>query len=731
MIGEDIVDLCEGIDPGPMGPVGPQGPMAAETAAQDEAVAGFVSGEETATSLALFTRADRVYDTVSAMRADRLLRAGMGARTRGYWTPGDGGAGMYKVSDKPAYDASDIRDTRLVSGRYATLLDADNIRKLGAKGDGTADDTLVFQGAAKAGLPCLYIPAGMYQLSDTIRFTHPVRLIGAGMELSVLRTGLDLPVEVDQAKLILCGSDTLIAHLGFDLHNPGDYGIGIYHGSHDVTVTRCHALSGALVQTNADKWLTVRPDGTEITGSMCERITVSYNRCDSFGDGEAKKPSAQAAINLKYCSDSIVEGNVIDNALLKWSGIQWWGGDADPTKYDPPLAVDSAQLARGVPKPCHDIRILHNTIRNCGGSGIWGTWTRGVLVDGNTVADSWDNNIGNEGNDRMTTVNNRVTSTNGVCCYAVAWRVDEQIVMGNTFEGGGDTVGSFMISFSNPLPWDNSCPTGILEGNTFVSTGTVNWSLAIGDSLNLHMIAGNTFRDSCLRLACLTPSMGVSIHDNVFLYQHHHGELPPMWTSSNVDGHGTYRANAILEIGSCRGGRVSVKGNRIVDNAARTDNMPSILVAPLYGDDNADAATDNQIILAGNIVRNALPAAQTGPAYALLTKTDGGRKSVLVEGNVADVHGPAPYAWVDHVVDKPNTGKQSEVVYQMGANYRASHQDPYWMSYNSVKKESAHMANCLVPINNSTTGSGQGALDYNLVWVSWERKTFKIPLTMI
>ncbi|WP_311388626.1 hypothetical protein, partial [Bifidobacterium scardovii] len=121
MIGEDIVDLREGIDPGPMGPVGPQGPMAAETATQDEAVAGFVAGEETATSLAVFTRADRVYDTVAAMKADRLLRAGMGARTRGYYTPGDGGAGMYKIADEPMHDASDIRDMRLVSGRYATL----------------------------------------------------------------------------------------------------------------------------------------------------------------------------------------------------------------------------------------------------------------------------------------------------------------------------------------------------------------------------------------------------------------------------------------------------------------------------------------------------------------------------------------------------------------------------------------------------------------------------------
>ncbi|BAQ30514.1 right-handed parallel beta-helix repeat-containing protein [Bifidobacterium scardovii] len=638
---------------------------------------------------------------------------------------------MYLVSDDPMYDASDIRDMRLVSGRYATLLDADNIRKLGAKGDGASDDTLAFQGAAKAGLPCLYVPEGVYVLSDTIRFTSPVRLVGAGSNLSVLRTELDLPVQVDKAKLILCGSDTLIAHLGFRLHNPGDYAIGVYHGSHDVTVTRCHAISGALVQANADKWLTVRPDGAEITGSMCERITVSHNRCDSFGDGTEKKPSAQAAINLKYCSNSTVEGNMIDNALLKWSGIQWWGGDADPKKYDPALPVDSAQLARSVPKPCHDIRIVRNTVRNCGGSGIWGTWTRGVLVEGNTVSDCWDNNIGNEGNDRMTTVNNRVMSTNGVCCYAVAWRVDEQIVANNTFEGGGDRPCTFMVSFSNPLPWDSSCPTGVLEGNTFVSTGSANWSLEIGDSLNLHMISGNTFRDSCLRLACDTPSMGVSIHDNVFLYQRHYGPLSDTWYPSNQDGHPSTHAYAILEIGSARGGRVSVKGNRIVDNAARTDSMPCILVAPLYGDDTRDAATDNQIVLEGNIVRNALPAAQSGPAYALLTKSDGGVKSVLVEGNVADVHGPAVYQWVDHVADKPNSAKTSEVVYQMGFNRKANHRDPYWMSYASVKKEYAHMANCLIPINNSTTGSGQGALDYNLVWISWQRTTFKIPLTMI
>lgn len=724
---EQIADLIESIMPGPQGVPGPQGPMAAETVSQDEAVAGFVSGEATSTSLALFTRTDRVYDTLALLRADRMLRAGMGARTRGYWTPGDGGAGMYRIGDEPAYGQDDIRDVRLVSGRWATLLDADNVRKLGAKGDGVADDTAVFQAAAGAGLPVIHVPAGRYMLSAPVAFARPVRLVGAGSGLSVLATGLDLPYGVDHGKLVTVGSDSLVAHLGFDLHNPGDYAVGVYHGSHDVTVTRCHALSGALVQTNADKWLTVRPDGQEIASAMCERITVSHCRADSFGDGEAKQPSSEAAIDLKYCSDSLVENNHIDNTLLKWCGIQWWGGDADPAKYDPPLPTDSAQIARSVPKPCHDIRVVGNVVRNCGGSGIWGTWTRGVLVDGNTVADCWDNNIGNEGNDRMTVTGNRVTSTNGVCCYAVAWRVDEQIVTGNTFEGGGDRPCTFFTAFRSPIPWDSSCPTGLLEGNTFTSIGTANWSLEVADGLNLHLIRGNTFRDSCLRYDLDLPSMGVSIHDNLFLYQHHYGTPADKWVPSRQEGHAPVHAFAILEIGSARGGRVSVKDNRIIDCAARTDGMPCVLVAPLYGDDQKDTV-DSQITVEGNLVRGNLAADKSGPAFALLTRTNGGRKTVTLQGNCADVHGQPVYQWVDHVADQPQAADQTDVGYMMGDNRQTGHQDPYWMSAATVKRDYPHLENCLLPINNSNPS---GDAVYNLMWVTWEHKTYKIPMNMV
>jgi pectate lyase-like protein len=66
-----------------------------------------------------------------------------------------------------------------------------NIKRFGAVGDGTTDDTGAFQAAVNALPPSggkLYFPAGIYKLTHTVNITDkPVALCGDGMNISVLR----------------------------------------------------------------------------------------------------------------------------------------------------------------------------------------------------------------------------------------------------------------------------------------------------------------------------------------------------------------------------------------------------------------------------------------------------------------------------------------------------------------------------------------------------------------
>lgn len=126
-------------------------------------------------------------DTIAAFRNynSALLSANQQVNVNGYYTAGDGGGGLYYID---AADTTSPDDGGAVivlnDGRRAKALFEDgrvNVRRFGAKGDGTTDDTAAVQAAitySEAGIlgkPNVVFPAGIYVIST-------IRLIWASLE---------------------------------------------------------------------------------------------------------------------------------------------------------------------------------------------------------------------------------------------------------------------------------------------------------------------------------------------------------------------------------------------------------------------------------------------------------------------------------------------------------------------------------------------------------------------
>lgn len=133
----------------------------------------------------------RTFNSVEEMKASNTLKAGALGKTLGFYVAGDGGGANYLVVDTIAEDEADGASIiALQNGLYAKLLIQDvlNIKTLGAYGDGEHDDTsiinkafdvlksIMIEGNADAiggkyyVAPTLYIPKGVYKVTDTITF---------------------------------------------------------------------------------------------------------------------------------------------------------------------------------------------------------------------------------------------------------------------------------------------------------------------------------------------------------------------------------------------------------------------------------------------------------------------------------------------------------------------------------------------------------------------------------
>lgn len=114
------------------------------------------------------------YDSVAVMKGDTKLKNGMHVKTKGYYTPNDGGQCEYIITNTE--DNTKYQE-ELTNGLYANLL-IDNYMKpeqFGAYGDGIHDDTRALQNA----LNCSgkVITKGIYLVNNSININNSINML--------------------------------------------------------------------------------------------------------------------------------------------------------------------------------------------------------------------------------------------------------------------------------------------------------------------------------------------------------------------------------------------------------------------------------------------------------------------------------------------------------------------------------------------------------------------------
>ena len=125
------------------------------------------------------------FDTVADMKAATNLKAGDYARTLGFRSINDGGGALYKITSTGTANEMDIIS---VSNLFANLIaKCVSIKQLGAKGDGTSNDTNILQ-YTFSNYKNVYIPTGTYKIESNLSLNSNMEVNGAG-ENSVILAG--------------------------------------------------------------------------------------------------------------------------------------------------------------------------------------------------------------------------------------------------------------------------------------------------------------------------------------------------------------------------------------------------------------------------------------------------------------------------------------------------------------------------------------------------------------
>lgn len=122
----------------------------------------------------------RTFANIKEMKSSNTLKAGVLAKTQGFYNVNDGGDANYVIVDD--IDEDEVDEASIIAlkkGLYAKLLVQDyiNVKQMGAKGDGETDNTELIQNILNK-FNKIYFPSGSYLITKTLKVKEGTQILG-------------------------------------------------------------------------------------------------------------------------------------------------------------------------------------------------------------------------------------------------------------------------------------------------------------------------------------------------------------------------------------------------------------------------------------------------------------------------------------------------------------------------------------------------------------------------
>ena len=132
----------------------------------------------------------KYYDTISNMKSDTTLKAGMYVKTKGYYSVNDGGNAEYYITDT---ESLTLYQEVLENELYATFIINENVnlKQYGAYGDGTHDDTTAFNNAISN--TSVIIPEGIFLIDFSATLLQEKSIKGIGSKSIIKQKNSNVP----------------------------------------------------------------------------------------------------------------------------------------------------------------------------------------------------------------------------------------------------------------------------------------------------------------------------------------------------------------------------------------------------------------------------------------------------------------------------------------------------------------------------------------------------------
>ena len=185
--------------------------------------------------------------SVSAMKSDTGLAAGMVVATKGYYITNDGGAAVYTIRAKTEDDVDDGGSIIVLDNDNVAELITDgaiNVKQFGAKGNGEADDTTTLKATvqyAYANSLKVYLPKGTYCISEPLHLYQYQTLYGNSVDNTIIKS--TAPDTENNAIIILDRTDDY------------KFNYGQYYHINNITLTSVNNIPYGIYASGAAPYL--------------------------------------------------------------------------------------------------------------------------------------------------------------------------------------------------------------------------------------------------------------------------------------------------------------------------------------------------------------------------------------------------------------------------------------------------------------------------------------------